>query len=143
MSMAGAVFPDAVRGVEALLTDVQLLDVPLRPVLHLTADPFTPLEDGAVTVHIQRDAITTGDIDRVEEVRFTVYGTDVLTSSDLAEAILALICGEGIESPWTEHSAPFYFDNIDQRIGPSPLEYPNASVFPVVTVVAVRARPMN
>lgn len=151
MTLSGAVFPDALRGVEALLDGVEV-ELPegaqvntylLRPVLFMTTDPFAASADGSVVVHVQRDAVTTGAYDRVEEVRFTVYGPHLLTSTDIAETVLALICGDGIESPETEHSAAFYFDRIEQRIGPTPLDYPNTSVFPVVTSVAVRARPMN
>ena len=141
--LEGTTFPDAVRGVEALLDGVDLMGFRLRPVLWLPDDAFSPRTDGAVTVHVQREAITVGAVDRVEEVRLTVYGPDPLTSSDLAEAILAFICGRGIETPATEHSDSFYFDSIDQRVGPTPLDYPNTSVFPVVTVVAARARPMT
>lgn len=151
MSLSGAVFPDALRGVEALLTGL-VVELPeggqtnayqLRPVLFMTDDPFAANSDGSVTVHVQRDAVTVGSYDRVEEVRFTVYGPHLLTSTDIAEYVLAVICGDGVESPETEYSAAFYFDRVEHRIGPTPLDYPNTSVFPVVTSVAVRARPMN
>lgn len=151
MGLSGAVFPDALRGVEALLTGVDVELPPggtantysLQPALFLTDDPFESIADGSVTVHVQRDAVTTGEFDRVEEVRFTVYGPHLLTSTDIAEFVLSAICGDGVESPQTEYSASFYFDRIEQRVGPTPLDYPNTSVFPVVTSVAVRARPMN
>lgn len=137
------VFPDAVRGVEALL-DVEILGHTLHPVLHLPADVFEPTDDERVVVHVQRDAVDQGAVDRVEEVRYTVYGASLLDSTDLAEAILSFISGDGVQTPAVpDHAAAFYFDSIRHRIGPTPLDYPNNTVFPVVTVVACRARPMS
>lgn len=141
--MSGAVFPNSTDGVRQMLDGVDLLGFTLLPRLVLDADAFSPRTDNHVLVHVQRDAVTTGEVARVEEVRFTVYGPHVMASTDLAEAVLAAICGEGVHVPAVDGVGPFFFDRIEQRVGPTPLDYPNTSVFPVVTSVAVRARPMN
>lgn len=139
--METLVYPDATRGVIALLDGATVLDHVLRPVIVVPADVFEPGE--TTVVHVERGAVTEGGIDRIEEVHFTVYGRTPLESQDIAEAIVSHVTGEGLETPALEgFTAGFYFDSIRQRIGPTIITYPSDQVFPASAVVAARARPM-
>lgn len=139
--METLVYPDATRGVLALLDGVTILGRELRPVVIVPADAMQPGDDAIV--HVERVNVTEGAIDRVEEVRLTVYGRTPLESQDIAEAIVSYICGTDIETPAIEgFAAEFYFDSIDQRVGPTVITYPSDTVFPASAVVAARARPM-
>ena len=139
--METLVYPDATRGVLALLDGVTILDYPLRAVAVVPANVFTPSDD--VVTHVERVNVSEGVIDRVEEVRLTVYGRTPLESQDITEAIVSYLTGDGIETPAIEGFADaFYFDSIRQRVGPSVITYPSDTVFPASAVVAARARPM-
>lgn len=115
MHLSGAVFPNATDGVRQMLDGADLLGFTLLPRLTLDEDAFSPRTDSAVLVHVQRDAVTTGEVSRVEEVRFTVYGPNVLTSIDIAEAVVAAISGEGVHVPAVDGVGPFSFDRIEHR----------------------------
>lgn len=139
--METLVYPDAVRGIIALLRGVAD-ELDIRPEL------FVPTDYGdyaqSPVAHIQSINATEGDIDRVQEVRITVYGFQPLASQDAAEKILTLITGDGIVTPAIENlTDSFYFDSIEQRTGPSLLDWPTDQVFPVSAQVDCRARPIN
>lgn len=134
------VWPDAVRGIGAMLRGQQIEGRTIRPVTIVESDLYTTDD---LIVHLEKHRTTTGGIDRVTEVRITVYGPTVTGSDDMAEAIVASICDVDVETPDTEGAASFYFDAIEPREGPAPASVPaDSAVFPSVAVVAVRARPM-
>lgn len=140
--MEAAVFPDGLRGIWALLAEAgEAAGHLIRPELIVPADYS---ETGApVVVHLQRVNTTEGAVDRVEEIRFTVYGFTPLQSQDIGEAVISYITGDGVESPPSPDSAGFFFDYIRQRVGPSSLDWPTDQVFPVSATVDVRARPIT
>lgn len=139
--METIVYPDAVRGIVALLRDVEIAGYPVRPELLVPADYGD--HTAPVVVHVQQVNAIEGSVDRVQEVRLTVYGHQPLASQDITEAVLSLITGDGVTTPATESSAEFYFDSIRQRVGPSMLAWPTDQVFPATASVDVRARPMS
>ena len=139
--MEAAVFPDALRGIYALLAEAgEAAGHRIRPELIVPSDYSNV--DAPVVVHVQRVNTTEGAVDRVEEIRFTVYGFTPLQSQDIGEAIISYITGDGIETPPSPDSAGFYFDHIRQRIGPASIDWPTNQVFPVSATVDARARPM-
>ena len=146
--METIVYPDGLRGINALLRGFEFRDFQVRP--QFIVPPNYADHNLPIVVHIQRINATEGHEDRVEEVRLTVYAFNPLHSQDIAEAILAYICGDGVQTPAVPESTPgagdgaaaFYFDEIRQRVGPSSLDWPTDQVFPVSTTVDCRARPM-
>lgn len=137
----GAIWPDPMRGLYVLLDGATILDRNIQPQFVLPADVYNQTE--TVYVHLVKHHVQTSSIDRVTEVRVTVYGRTPTESDDLAEAILVYACGEDIETPETRDAAPYYFDYIEHRDGPIPQSYPGDTVSPSVMTVAVGARPMN
>lgn len=140
--MEAAVFPDALRGLYALLAEVgEVADHVIRPELIVPADYSD--HTAPVAVHLQRVNTAEGHIDRIEEIRLTVYGFTPLQSQDIGEAIISIITGDGVETPPSPDSAGFYFDSIRQRVGPASMDWPTDQVFPVSMSVDVRARPIS
>lgn len=147
--METLVYPDALRGINALLREFEFRHFRIRPQFIVPAN-YADF-DRPVVVHLQRINATEGHEDRVEEIRYTVYAFNPLHSSDIAEAIMSYICGDGVTTPAFTESSPgagdgaaaFYFDYIRQRVGPSALDWPTDQVFPVSATVDVRARPIN
>lgn len=140
--MDPAVYPDALRGLYVLLADAgEAAGHLIRPELIVPvnySDHNLP-----VVVHLQQINTSEGQVDRVEEIRITVYGFTPLQSKDICEAVLSYITGDGVSTPATPESAEYYFDHVRQRLGPSALDWPTDQVFPVSAQVDVRARPMS
>lgn len=138
--METLVYPDALRGIVALLREFDVY--PVRPELIVPTDYYN--HEGPTVVHVQQINSTEGTVDRVQEVRLTAYGHQPLQSQDIIEAILAYITGDGIYTPAIpDLTDAFYFDSIRQRLGPSMLDWPTDQVFPASATVDARARPMN
>lgn len=146
--METIVYPDAVRGIISLVGEAAE-EIGVRPQLIVT-DDYADYNLDPIA-HVQQVNSTVGDVDRVQEVRITVYGHQPLASQDAAEKILSYITGEGITTPAKPESsggasdgaAAFYFDSIEQRVGPSMMEWPTDQVFPASVTLDVRARPMT
>lgn len=134
------VWPDAQRGIHSLLAGVELMDFTLVPSANPRREDFA--EPDSVVVHLETVDTREGDIDRVQEIRLTVYGPSTYQSKDLYEAILSLISGEDIESPALHNWPRFYFDKIKRNIGPSTPNYPDDKLFPAMGTVYCTARPM-
>lgn len=143
------VYPDSLRGLWALLRDFDDGGLSVRPEFIVPAN-YTDHSLPAV-VHLQRTNSTVGHDDRVDEVRFTVYGLNPLWSGDACAQILSYICGDGVVTPAVPESRPgaadgaaaFFFDSIEQRVGPSSLAWHSDEVFPVSATVDVRSRPIS
>ncbi|GAB3192157.1 hypothetical protein [Nesterenkonia suensis] len=138
--MQDEVFPCGVRGLFSLLSVGDVAGFPVRPQL-IVPDDLSDVSK-PVVVHIQRVNATVGAIDRVEEVRLTVYGFQPLQSQDIAEAIISYVTGDGVSSPPFEDVPSFYFDSIRQRVGPSAMDWPD-QIFPVAMTLDIRARPIS
>lgn len=134
------VWPDAERGIYALLEDVELLGFVLKP----SASPSRHSFEDKRLIVVQLETVNTreGDADRVQEVRLTVYGPSRYQATDLFEAILSYISGEDIETPPLHNWPGYYFDSIHRDRGPSSPPYPDNTISPAVGTVLCTARPM-
>lgn len=134
------IYPDAVRGFCALFDGADILGYTIAARVIVPLDYATSDE---TVVHFSRMTTNEGAVDRTEEVRMVVYGASVFESTDVAEAILSIICGDAVVTPESEFSAQFLFDWVRQRTGPAPVDYPSESIIPVAATFAACARPIN
>lgn len=133
------IYPDAVRGFCALLDGADILGHKIAARVIVPLDYATSDE---TVVHFSRMTTSEGAVDRVEEIRMVVYGPSVFESTDIAEAILSIITGDGIVTPESDYSAEFLFDWVRQRTGPAPVDYPNENIIPVAATFAACSRPI-
>lgn len=133
------VYPDGVRGFCSLLDGADILGHTIAARVIVPVDYATSDE---TVVHFSRMSTNEGAVDRVEELRMVVYGPSVFESTDVAEAILSIITGDGIVTPASDYSDEFLFDWVRQRTGPAPVDYPLENVIPVAATFAACARPI-
>lgn len=134
------VWPDAQRGIHSLLEGREILGFTLQP--EATPDRLDFEDAQKVVVQLETVDTREGDIDRVQEIRLTVYGPTVYVSRDIYEQILSLISGIDIDSPALHNWPVFYFDEIRRGQGPSSPSYSDKNYSPATGTVFVTARPM-
>lgn len=134
------VWPDAQRGIHAMIEGVELMGFELVPSANPSREDFAG--EQSVVVQLETADTREGDVDRVQEVRLTVFGPSTYQSKDIFEAVLSYISGTDIETPAMHTWPSFYFDEIHRNQGPSSPAYPDDTLYPAMGTVLCRARPM-